>query len=416
MNPDPILLAVRRPAACRRLYVLVGLVLFGGRWISPAPAAEGSGLTVHEWGTFTAVSGSDGVLLPGLEVEEAPLPNFVQAIDGFAPLTKGFDRPVRNVTVKMETPVLYFYSPVARPVRVEVAFNGGCISQWYPERAGGEILPPPADPAASTPPVDFAVGHQGRLVWQVEVLAPGASDPITAPASWETPQWPRARVPGANRVRGPKGGSAVTASGAATAGGPVVEGFLFYRGIGNLPLPLVTKAAGGGLGLDNTGAQPIPFALVYEKRADLPQGVVWWSGALGAGAHVTVPLLRNSADLAAAPVLTGALPRALERAGLTPEEAQAMLATWRESYFERDGLRVFWLVPRAFTDRVLPLAITPAPDRLERVLVGRTEVLTPDVERQLAGEFAAEGGKSRVNDRFFRAYQARVAALAPPAP
>ena len=403
----------RRPA--RRSYVLIGLVAFFGRWISPAPAAEASGLTVHEWGTFTAVSGSDGVLLPGLEVEEAPLPNFVQAIDGFAPLTKGFDRPVRNVTVKMETPVLYFYSPIARPVRVEVGFNGGCISQWYPDRTSGEMLPPPANPATSTPPVDFAAGHHGSLVWQVDVLAPGAAEPITAPRNWETPQWPRARVPGANRVRGPKGIIDATAPGAATAGGPVVEGFLFYRGIGNLPLPLVTKAAGGSLGLENTGAQPIPFALVYEKRAAFPQGVVWWCGEIGAGARV-MPLLRSVGDHAAAPVLAGDFPRALERAGLTPDEARAMLATWRESYCERDGLRVFWLVPRAFTDHVLPLAITPAPDHLNRVLVGRTEVLTPAFEAQLAGDFAADGGKHWATDRFFRAYQARVAALALPVP
>jgi len=46
-----------------------------------AASAFATGFTVHEWGTFTSVSGSDGVLLPGLEVEEAPLPNFVQSLD-----------------------------------------------------------------------------------------------------------------------------------------------------------------------------------------------------------------------------------------------------------------------------------------------------------------------------------------------
>ena len=75
--------------------------------------------TVHEWGTFTSVVGSDGRMLPGLEVEEERVPNFVHSLAGFAPANKGWDRPVRGVTVKMETPVLYFYS--ASPQRVRVA-------------------------------------------------------------------------------------------------------------------------------------------------------------------------------------------------------------------------------------------------------------------------------------------------------
>jgi hypothetical protein len=30
---------------------------------------------LHEWGTFTTVAGSDGVLLTGLQREEEPLPS-----------------------------------------------------------------------------------------------------------------------------------------------------------------------------------------------------------------------------------------------------------------------------------------------------------------------------------------------------
>jgi hypothetical protein len=57
-------------------------------------------------------------------------------------------------------------------------------------------------------------------------------------------------------------------------------------------------------------------------------------------------------------------------------EAQAMIATWRSTWSE-PGLRVLYVVPRRLTDEVLPLAITPPPSALVRVLVGRTEVL-PD--------------------------------------
>jgi hypothetical protein len=34
---------------------------------------------LHEWGTFTTVSGSDGVLLEGLQREEEQLPPFVHS-------------------------------------------------------------------------------------------------------------------------------------------------------------------------------------------------------------------------------------------------------------------------------------------------------------------------------------------------
>jgi hypothetical protein len=96
----------------------------------------------------------------------------------------------------------------------------------------------------------------------------------------------------------------------------------------------------------------------------------------------------------------------LVRAGLSGEEADALLATWRESYFEREGLRVFWIVPRGFTDRVLPLRLKPAPDKLERVLVGRSELITPALADEIERGFRADGGAVWRMDRRFGAYRA----------
>ncbi|MEP7336138.1 MAG: hypothetical protein ABI977_00105, partial [Acidobacteriota bacterium] len=61
-------------------------------------------------------------------------------------------------------------------------------------------------------------------------------------------------------------------------------------------------------------------------------------------------------------------------------EATAMVKTWRDSWFE-EGLRVFYIVPRKTTDAILPITITPAPTELARVLVGRTEIITPEMEQ-----------------------------------
>jgi len=83
------------------------------------PLAQSSGLTVHEWGTFTSVAGEDG---SGIEWDvlgcRSDLPRFVNA-DG------------RNIksslsgTVRMETPVIYFYSPRDLDAHVKVSFPEG---------------------------------------------------------------------------------------------------------------------------------------------------------------------------------------------------------------------------------------------------------------------------------------------------
>src|SRR5438105_8838159 len=71
----------------------------------------------------------------------------------------------------------------------------------------------------------------------------------------------------------------------------------------------------------------------------------------------------------------------LVKAGLYPREAAAMVKTWKDSWFEEDGVRVLYLLPRAWTDRTLPLALDPAPRDLARVMVGRAEVLLPSLQR-----------------------------------
>jgi hypothetical protein len=407
-----------------RTFAFLLALAFAG---APAVQLAGEPFTVHEWGTFTTVSGSDGKLLPGLEAEENALPPFVHSHAGFSPANKGWDRPVANVTVKMETPVLYFYSDVPRSVQVDVKFHGGSISQWYPDRAGGETLPAlPSDETVSAAlkqekfpehtdpeavvqhvitklvsPVVFSPEYLGSASWRVDVLAPDTPEKISARHEWETPQWPRARVASANKVRGPN---------SPLDNKPEVEGFIFYRGIGNFPLPLKVESD-GNVRLTNTGAQKIPFLFFYEKRAEFPQGAVWWSGALAAGTSKTVPLLKSFGDISRASMTEKKFPEALQRAGLTAEEARAMIATWKESYFERDGLRIFWIVPRAFTDSILPITISPKPEKLERVLVGRTEVLRPAFEAELKRDFAADRGKRWIGDRYYAAYQSRAQQL-----
>jgi hypothetical protein len=68
--------------------------------------------------------------------------------------------------------------------------------------------------------------------------------------------------------------------------------------------------------------------------------------------------------------------KALVEAGLFEDEATAMMATWESSWYMEPGRRIFYLVPREWTDRFLPLSVS-VPHRATRVLVGRIDLLAP---------------------------------------
>jgi hypothetical protein len=86
---------------------------------------------------------------------------------------------------------------------------------------------------------------------------------------------------------------------------------------------------------------------------------------------------------------------ALVTEGLYEREAQAMVNTWRDSWFEEDGLRVLYTLPREWTDRTLPITLDPKPRELVRVMVCRAEVFTPATEKKLSNALAlAQKGDS----------------------
>src|SRR5688572_15338365 len=94
--------------AALALLALTGALAAGpGATAEDAPAAPPDPLVVHEWGTFTSMSGADGVGLDGLQHEEEELPGFVYSRSKVrdCPLRpqgyKGLEVPVGNVTHKM---------------------------------------------------------------------------------------------------------------------------------------------------------------------------------------------------------------------------------------------------------------------------------------------------------------------------
>jgi hypothetical protein len=289
-----------------------------------APAAEEDAFVAHEWGTFTTRHGPDGAPItwnPFSAVSD--LPRFV--FEGAGPKT------AIAGTVRMETPVIYFYSDSRRTISVDVGFPGGTITEWYPRAQ---------------------VDAHG-VTWPRVTIVPEASGELRR---GKTPSpYYAARETDAAVVR------------VRAAGRSQREKFLFYRGVGTFALPLTARRDGTQVIVDVADANPVGSVVVFERRdgafGHRLQGV-------GVGeTSIAFPLLEDAS--------TGPFEESLRQllvgAGLYPREAQAMLDTWRTTWSE-DGLRVFYLVPREATDAILPLDIQPPPAETVRVLVGRAEI------------------------------------------
>jgi hypothetical protein len=352
-----------------------------------ATSAKSQPLTVHEWGTFTTLHSSEGETLSGLYFEEEALPPFVYHFPGFSPDPN--TRPCNNVTVKMETPVLYFYSSVQKPVQVHVDFPNGMISEWYPDRIGGEETPAGI--------LDFGAKHTGAIDWSATILPPTSTASLTQQSS-ATPfhKWTDPRATDANLVQNNNG---------------EVEKYLFYRGIANFPLPVdVSFLDSTHLSITNNSKLDLPFVFIYD-HTNANDALVWGSGPLKSGASAVYTSKNGHSFSQDNPTEFSDFKNALIAAGLTTKEAQAMLNTWEDGYFQTVGFKIFWIVPRTITDQIIPLTITPTPDTLNRVLVGKTEVLTKQFERQLLADYRAGKMSKYASDRYHLAYAQRAQEL-----
>ena len=307
----------------------------------------------------------------------------------------------------METPVIYFYADEPLEAQVTVGWKGGSISQWYPRRSSGES--PPAIRSASNSPeatafqraggIDFDQPYKGSITWDLTVGAKGDYDQAEVFKGNETISWLHPRIPGT---------SLLTA-------GEKSESYLFYRGIGQLESGLTFSIDNDEtLQITNTFPHDIPFVMVFQNN------------------HFQVSSQSFTHGIQSQKSLTCALPglthheknwqaqiyqemrEGLVASGLFEAEAEGMIQTWWRSYFANPSFagcpRVFWVMPTAQVDELLPLSITPRPDKLTRVLVGRAEILTPSAEEQLLSS-SEEANSLPHYDRFSRAYQHRIEQL-----
>jgi len=352
-----------------------------------ASSAQNHKLVVHEWGTFTSRYNGLGIPFQDLnKVIDEKVPSFVHNInfDNFNVLSRSQAKEdywysnrvlsLENVYIKMETPVLYFYSD--RPIDnldVKVQFPFGSISEFYPlpyhredttyvrsKVKFREFTIDSRIPSWGDAPYLSFKNYNGFASWKINVLdkaisiLPSEPD-ASVPNVWLAPRKTMSNMIEANGER---------------------EKYIFYRGLASFTNPIIPfYSKSGNIIVKNNCDQDLNYVLVYEMTEDGKRFI--WENSKSLKAQYETMFIKSRTEISDQLWETSfrlKFIEALVSEGLYHDEAEAMLNTWNNSYFEKPGIKIFWTAPRQFTDEILPISFSVSPISLERVMVGRTEI------------------------------------------
>jgi hypothetical protein len=356
---------------------------------------------VHEWGTFTSLVGSDGRTQHGMYHEDEKLPDFVFRFgqdQGSALVTAEagllntplspvpaatpfpcprvskacFEVDVLDnnvITQKMETPVIYFYTDVRRSVEVNVKFPLGVVTETYP-------LPFSTSPK-NQPGLKLL---NGETTFRVDVTKEKFAK-LRGVDDGNIYGYAR-NVPDSNIVH------------SGHHSGHQTEKFIFYRGLGQFHPELKIESRSGNIEFHSPKGFEVPASFLVHVNSDGKfnlkfLGPIAENSILNVSSREIAKLADHQKDTDEGAGYRIMLPK-MVKAGLTPDEARAMLDTWKHGYMRVPGLRLLYILPRTEVDRILPLTITPQPEKLERVFIGRLEILTDREEMRILSKILEE--------------------------
>jgi hypothetical protein len=367
-----------------------------------ARAGDNQRLVVHEWGTFTCLQDEHGREVAGINIDDEPVPRFVHNLapyiqnravlsdDHWTYRQKGAPSFHPLVTMRLETPVIYFYPPANQVtpflLNVDVQFRGGWLTEFYPKAKADA----PGLIGGNFRFRNLTPQTIGSLGWHDLKVGTTGAGPQTTDNVWLAPR-------------------KVNAVSVSTASGES-EKYLFYRGVGQLRAPL--RVSGD---TSSTLTVHANFDEVLAPQKSVPIKHLWLVDIAedGGTAYRALDPVTVNSDTRAVVATTHAhfspgeyarsaddrgllkqsMHKALVAEGLYDDEATAMLATWNRAYFESPGLRLFFVVPREWVDYYLPLSISKPAD-VNRVMIARVELVSPrqrELLRQLAGSTPSDG-------------------------
>lgn len=333
------------------LVVLLGATFLVSSTALTKTANVSNGLIVHEWGTFTSVSADDGQALQWLPLDgPSDLPCFVHR------MTLNLKSALSS-RVRMETPVLYFYSPREMTLNVAAKFRNGLVTEWFPD---ADVVRHGSQPGGPM----LARGIDTSIEWTNVRVFPAA------PTDFRTEKNPSHYYAARHADAAPIEVSSER------------EKFLFYRGVGEFVPPVSARLATGNRVIVNASRSGAAAAVMLFENHDGQMGYRLHR-AFDKTAVLDEPNLDNDVDSP-----EPALEQLLIAQGLYAKEARAMVETWRDSWFE-EGVRLFYILSQPAVDAILPLQVTPHPAETTRVFVGRIELITPEIEARVARALAA---------------------------
>ncbi len=338
----------------------LGLTILLSDFYFPEKAqASPNDLVVHEWGTFTSVAGRNGTAIDWRPLAEtSDLPKFVYTMDESDGFRNTYETRLSGKTrtlakVRMETPVIYFYTKHEQEISVKVDFPSGKITEWYPQ---ANIVNAYAGKNQSASSGD-------GIEWGKIKLLPNEQPSYLRETSYSHYYPARetdsvaVQICNADKTKIEK------------------EKFLFYRGIGDYGMPLNVKIDGKNLTLKDLGTDEVKNIIVFENRG----GRIGFKFIETLSKEIVTERPETNKTLAE---IYDELEKILISEGLYQKEAKAMIETWKDSWFE-EGLRVFYVLSRKSTDKILPLKIEPKPKEIVRVMVGRAEIITPEMAQDV---------------------------------
>src|SRR5688572_9519929 len=188
-------------------------------------APDDKPLIVHEWGTFTSLQDEHGRTVGGVNIDDEALPKFIhrlgerRATDAANPWVETFAGKSLSpgdpsVTMRLETPVIYFYPPNNKPMALDITatFNGGVLSEYFPD--GETTLD--GKPSRRSPE-NVNAKMRGGITWKNVTVNTPTTQPHTDAHVWLAPR----NVAAAPISVGVEG-----------------EKYIFYRGAGHFDAPL----------------------------------------------------------------------------------------------------------------------------------------------------------------------------------
>ncbi|MBY0523405.1 MAG: hypothetical protein K2R98_08395 [Gemmataceae bacterium] len=336
-------------------FVFVGLMLAGlqsgneSTSIAQAPAMA-KGLSVHEWGVVSAY-GDTELANADMRAEWGGLPKFVYGqIDGRK-------IPERNMAVR--APVMYFHTEQSLTLNIKVDFPKGKPVVWWPANSNAGFR------GEGAAPLTF-------LQWNVQVKPTNA-------AQIKLMDLPRNHW--LEALRDVKAEDIVSFD---QSTGQQKERFIYYDGLIPAPKGLTVRVDKDKVALKSAAKHALHDVTVVDLR-NVRKIRVARIAQLDAEAEVKDVEFKEGDQTKWPADAVDTLIGQLKAAGLNEDEAKALAVVWRKDFFETEGLSVFYRLPTEIYDQMLPLTVTPKPEKTVRVLLVHHPHCEPDLaERVLA--------------------------------